>query len=117
MIYKDIKVMIHDAAQYCADHNFKVDIRCCEVGVYSFPQIWGSTALGFGGFGGQVITRAQTTVVVFNDGVYKVGTVFFNGDLAYSIDDFNDLFENDLHDFNMVSCDYQYKYARNKLTK
>lgn len=117
MIYKDTKAIIHDAAQYCIDHNFKVEIRDCEISVYSFPQTWESTALGFGEFGGQATKRAQTTVVVFNGDVYKAGMVFFDGDLAYGIEDFNDLFENDLHDFNMVGCNHQYKYARNKLTK
>ena len=117
MIYRDIKAIIHDATQYCVDNSFKVDIRVCEISVYSFPQTWRSTALGFGGFGGQAITRAQTTVVVLEGSVCKAGVVFFDGDLAYGIEDFNDLFENDLHDFNMVSCDFQYKYKNKKLTK
>lgn len=114
MIYKDIKMIIHDAAQYCVDNNFKVDIRDCEISVYSFPQTWGSTSLGFGGFGGQSVTRAQTTVVVLDGSIYSAGIVFFDGDLAYGIENFNELFEKDLHDLNMVSCDFQSKYIKKK---
>lgn len=35
----------------------------------SWGESWGSTALGFGGIGGQAITKAQTTVVlnIYND--------------------------------------------------
>lgn len=31
---------------------------------WAFPETWGSTSLGFGGLGGQVITTAQTHVVL-----------------------------------------------------
>lgn len=36
----------------------------CDVHVAAmFPQVWGSTALGFGGIGGQAMTTAYTVVV------------------------------------------------------
>jgi hypothetical protein len=34
-----------------------------DVQVRSFPESWGSTALGYGGMGGSAITTAQTTIV------------------------------------------------------
>ena len=33
------------------------------VEIYSWPQVWGSTACGFGGIGGRAMTKAQTTIV------------------------------------------------------
>lgn len=48
---------------------------------YSFPQTWGSTALGFGGIGGQAITTAQTYVVLANGAIY----VYFGSRFAYVI--------------------------------
>jgi len=54
-----------------------------EVEVYHFPQVWGSTALGFGGVGGQALTFAYTTVVV--DSASDNAAVYFSGRLAYVI--------------------------------
>ena len=53
----------------------------CEV--YLFMQTLGSTALGFGGIGGQAITSAYTTVVL---GPCRDAAVYFNGRLAYTVD-------------------------------
>lgn len=52
-----------------------------DIEVYCFPQTWGSTALGFGGIGGQAMTTAYTTVVLCCD----VAAVYFGGRLAYVI--------------------------------
>lgn len=52
----------------------------CEV--YVFPQVWSSTALGFGGLGGQAITTAYTTVVI---GPAGDACVYFGKRLAYHI--------------------------------
>lgn len=53
----------------------------CEV--VMFPQTWGSTALGFGGVGGQAITSAYTVVVE----CARVGAkaVYFGGRFAYLV--------------------------------
>lgn len=50
-----------------------------------FVQTWGSTALGFGGIGGQAITSAYVCVIESNliSGQYAV---YFGGMLAYVID-------------------------------
>lgn len=50
---------------------------------YAFPQTWGSTSLGFDGIGGQAITRAQTVVVLSENGA---AVVYFGGRFAYSVD-------------------------------
>jgi len=48
-----------------------------------FPQTWGSTALGFGGVGGQAITTAYTIVLESN--LTGEHAVYFGGRLAYVI--------------------------------
>jgi len=70
--------------------------------IISFPQTWGSTALGFGGIAGQSITEALT-VVVF--GHYLEACVYFDGKLAYKINTPNSQFYEDLSNFNMSSVE------------
>lgn len=64
-----------------------------------FLQAWGSTALGFGGIGGQAITTAYTIILRSDqaDGY----CVYFNGRFAYKIDRPNRQFFEDMHNFNM----------------
>lgn len=59
-----------------------------------FKQIWGDTSLGFGGFGGQSMTAAYTTVIQSED-LGCVG-VFFGERLAYVIKHPNETFRDDL---------------------
>ena len=52
--------------------------------LYTFEQVWGSTALGFGGIGGQAITSARTYVLVpqsCNQNCF----VYFAGRFAYAV--------------------------------
>lgn len=63
----------------------------CEVTLFS--QTWSSTALGFGGLGGQAITNAYTTVVRGPRGDY---CVYFGGRKAYRIERPNRVFLEDL---------------------
>ncbi len=60
--------------------------------IYHFTQNWGSTALGFGGLGGQAGTRAYTTVL--NKGNFAA--VYFQGRFAYEVK-VNDHFIDDLN--------------------
>lgn len=53
--------------------------------MYVFEQSWGSTALGFGGIGGQAITSARTYVFIPIDCDQKC-FVYFAGKFAYSVD-------------------------------
>lgn len=53
--------------------------------LHTFNQTWGSTALGFGGFGGQAITEARTYVFVpinCNQQCF----VYFGSRFAYRVD-------------------------------
>jgi hypothetical protein len=47
-----------------------------------FTQMWGSTALGFGGIGGQAMTEAYTVVVQGPDGTCAV---YWDGKWAYNV--------------------------------
>lgn len=59
-----------------------------EIDVVMFPQMWGSTALGFGGGGGQAITTAYTVVISHG----RTHVVYFNGRFAYKVERPNELF-------------------------
>jgi len=59
-----------------------------------FSQMWGSTALGFGGIGGQAMTAAYTTVIW--DDYYNIWGVYFEERLAYIIKDPNKKFMEDV---------------------
>ena len=86
------------------------EINYLEFEVEVFPQVWGSTALGFGGVGGQVITNAYTTVIYeTGSGIYGV---FFNERLAYIIENPNHLFFEDLNNRNMECCSRASKYRK-----
>ena len=55
----------------------------CEPELYMFPQVWSSTALGFGGIGGSTMTQAYTTICQDLQSGYC--GVFFGERLAYLI--------------------------------
>ena len=69
-----------------------------------FPQLWSSTALGFGGIGGQAMTTAYTTVF-YNSVSFKAAAVYFDNELAYVIDNPNETFWVDVSHHNMKSVD------------
>ena len=52
--------------------------------MYTFTQLWGSTALGFGGVGGQAMTTANTYVFVL-ECVNQDCFVYFGERFAYSV--------------------------------
>lgn len=81
-----------------------------EVEMYMFPQTWGSTALGFGGIGGQAMTSAYTTVVT--DIYYGWYGVFFNEGLAYLVTNPSDAFFEDLRKGEMASVAKSRRYNR-----
>lgn len=81
----------------------------CEI--YVWPQTWGSTAGGFGGIGGQMITSSLTTVVI---GPNQDACVYHGGRLAYKIDEISDHFRECV---NTRSMPGQRGPGRGKLTK
>lgn len=61
--------------------------------VVVFQQLWGSTALGFGGIGGQAITTCNVIIVEGHTGAHAV---YFGSRLAYVIARPNDQFFTDV---------------------
>ena len=96
----------HKEPDALTEHEFFI-----EADLYSFPQIWGSTALGFGGIGGQMMTKAQTDVVLV-DVPYRFAAIFFDGKLAYTVNNFSNAFFTDLKEFSMAPVYLRAKYRR-----
>jgi hypothetical protein len=70
--------------------------RSYDLIVYAmFSQTWSSTALGFGGLGGQAVTPAYTVVLESTHGMGYC--VYFGGRFAYRIERPNDNFFNDIN--------------------
>lgn len=53
--------------------------------VYSWPQSWGDTSCGFGGYAGQSMTTAQTFVIIYG----MAAVVYHGGHYAYMINKAN----------------------------
>jgi hypothetical protein len=74
-----------------------------DLTVYSmFPQTWSSTALGFGGIGGQAITSAY--VCIIESDLVGGYAVYFGGRLAYVINRPNEKFIEDIERHRMVDA-------------
>ena len=96
--------------------NIIQDIACREEYVFiqdcdviDFDQTWGSTALGFGGMGGQMMTTARTYIIVYTNRAY----VYFGGRYAYKVPyPFNKAFEDDMAKHSLASVVAFQKYWR-----
>jgi hypothetical protein len=71
----------NDAAQRWGIDPMKIR----DLEVYCFPQVWGSTSLGFGGIGGASMTTATTIIIHSWD--KNIAGVYFAGGHAYDISD------------------------------
>ena len=78
--------------------------------LYTFEQTWGSTALGFGGLGGQAITSAITYVFI-PISINQKCFVYFAGRFAYAVD-YSEKFMKDVLDCDMASVAESGKYRR-----
>lgn len=76
--------------------------------LYTFEQTWGSTALGFGGIGGQAITSARTYVFIPMN-CHQKCFVYFVGRFAYAVD-YSEKFMSDVLDCNVASISESGKY-------
>lgn len=83
-----------------------------DLTVYAmFTQTWGSTALGFGGIGGQAITSAY--VCIIESDLVGYFAVYFGGRLAYVIERPNEKFIEDVTNHRMVDAKFgKAKYER-----
>lgn len=89
--------------EYFKNHGFEPELHV-------FPQIWGSTALGFGGIGGQAMTSAYTTVAV--DEYSGFCGVFFGTRMAYLIKKPNQKFFEDMKNERMATKNRMAIYIR-----
>lgn len=81
-----------------------------DLSMRMFMQTWSSTALGFGGVGGQAITNAYTIVVEdYHEGWYSV---FFGNRMAYLIRNPNQLFFEDMQKESMKPVSQASAYRR-----
>ena len=86
------------------------DTKITDFDVHMFGQTWGSTALGFPGCGGQMMTRANTWVFIPElDG--EDCLVYFGGSFAYAVP-WSRVFQTDVLNGHMVSVRERGKYLR-----
>lgn len=103
LIEKDIPFRINYSKE---DPLYRFNIN--DFSVYIFEQTWGSTALGFGGMGGQAMTTANTIVLIpINN--HQDCFVYFAGRFAYSVP-YSDVFGEDVKNYRMASVNGMSKY-------
>ena len=93
---------------YRFDYNEKPCPTLDDFEIYTFEQVWGSTALGFGGIGGQVMTSARTYVFVPVSCNQKC-FVYFAGRFADAVN-YSQKFMDDVLKGNMESVSRAGKY-------
>lgn len=81
--------------------------------IYIFEQIWGSTALGFGGMGGQAMTAANTYVFVPIN-VNQLCFVYFAGEFAYAAP-YSEVLMEDVQKHHMEPVNQRGKYINDRL--
>lgn len=74
--------------------------KSVDLVLHTFPQMWGSTALGFDGIGGQAMTEAYTTVV--HERVTNTFVIFFGEKPCYSLIDPTEEFFEDLKNLRIA---------------
>lgn len=103
LVEKDIPLRIDYLRE---DPLYRFNIN--DFSIYTFEQTWGSTALGFGGMGGQAMTTANTIVLVpikNNQDCF----VYFAGRFAYSVP-YSNTFGDDVKNYRMASVNGMSKY-------
>ena len=95
---------------YRFDYSDKSNPTLDDFELYTFEQTWGSTALGFGGVGGQAITSA-TTYVFIPISINQKCFVYFAGRFAYAVD-YSGKFMEDVFGCNVASVAESGKYKR-----
>lgn len=98
IIYEDLLCRVEDKGEI---YDFEL---------YDFDQTWGSTALGFGGMGGQMITSARTYVIVSYMGNCYV---YFGGRYSYTVQ-YSQKVMNDIRNGMMKPVNQQGYYLRDE---
>ena len=102
--------VVKDWANIIEDIACRVDgVLILDCDVIDFDQTWGSTALGFGGCGGQMMTTARTYIIMFKTCAY----VYLGGRFAYKVPiPFNKEFRDDLAKHSLAPIVASAKYWR-----
>lgn len=90
--------------EFAAKHNAKES----DINVQVFPQVWGSTALGFDGIGGQAFTKSHT--IVLYSAHHDIAWVAFAGSFAYEVTKPNGVFWEDKNMGDMKPQRMAYQY-------
>ena len=100
---------IEEDLPYRFNYNIKPRLIIDNFSLYTFEQVWGSTALGFGGIGGCAMTSARTYVFIPEVGDQKC-FVYFGSRFAYAVDYSEEFFKDVLnHDMASVAESIKYK--------
>ena len=93
---------------YRFDYSDKSHPTVNDFELHTFEQTWGSTALGFGGIGGQAMTSARTYVFIPMS-INQKCFVYFAGRFAYAVD-YSEKFMKDVLGGNMAAVYESGKY-------
>ena len=104
---RDILAIEADLA-YRFDYSDNSNPTLDDFELHTFEQTWGSTALGFGGVGGQAMTTAITYVFI-PIGINQKCFVYFAGSFAYAVD-YSDKFMKDVLGCNVAAVHESGKY-------
>ena len=88
------------------EKNFRIRLDDFEIVI--FEQMWGSTALGFDGCGGQAMTKANTYVFIPVT-CHQDCFVYFGARLAYHVP-YSEVFMEDVRNHRMASRSAAGKY-------
>ena len=99
---------IEEDLPYRFDYSDNSNPTLDDFVLHTFGQTWGSTALGFGGVGGQAMTSA-TTYVFIPIGINQKCFVYFAGSFAYAVD-YSDKFMKDVLGCNVATVHESGKY-------
>lgn len=91
---------------YTEEPNPSID----DFDMHIFPQVWGSTALGFGGVGGQAMTEARTYVFI-PVSCWQKCFVYFAGRFAYAVP-YSEVLMEDIRKQNVESVSGAGKYIK-----
>ena len=100
---------IENDLPYRFDFSKKPYATLDDFELYTFEQVWGSTALGFGGVGGQAMTTARTYIFVPQQ-IDEKCFVYFAGRFAYAVP-YSQTFMDDVLNGRVESMSRAGKYA------
>lgn len=107
MINDDLPFRLYDYEDY------KLNIHVDHFEIETFVQMWGSTALGFSGIGGQSMTSENTYVLIPIDGNVKFCYVYFGGRFAYHCP-YSEVLCEDIKRQNVASVAQSGKYFKKR---